>query len=32
MILYKNGDRINPEGVKDLLASAYEVYGHIVDG
>jgi len=32
MILYKNGERTNPENVKDLLASAYEVYGHIVDG
>jgi len=32
MILYKNGSRTDPEKVKDLLASAYEVYGHIVDG
>lgn len=31
MILYKNGSRTDPEKVKDLLASAYEVYGHIVD-
>lgn len=32
MVLYKNGERTKPENVKDLLASAYEVYGHIVDG
>ncbi len=32
IILYKNGQRTSPEDVKDLLASAYEVYGHIVDG
>ena len=32
MILYKSGKRTPPEDVKDLLASAYEVYGHIVDG
>jgi hypothetical protein len=32
MILYKNGERTNPENIKALLASAYEVYGHIVDG
>lgn len=32
IILYKNGERTEPENVKDLLASAYEVYGHIVDG
>ena len=32
MILYKSDERTNPEEIKDLLASAYEVYGHIVDG
>lgn len=32
MILYKNGVRTDPDGVKDQLASAYEVYGRIVDG
>ena len=32
IVLYKNGERTRPENVKDLLASAYEVYGHIVDG
>lgn len=31
MILYKSGNRTPPEEIKDLLASAYEVYGHIVD-
>ena len=31
IILYKNGQLTQPENVKDLLASAYEVYGHIVD-
>lgn len=31
IILYKNGNRTPPEKIKDLLASAYEVYGHIVD-
>ena len=32
MVIYKNGERTKPENIKDLLASAYEVYGHIVDG
>lgn len=31
MILYKSGNRTPPDKIKDLLASAYEVYGHIVD-
>ena len=31
MILYIAGNRTDPESIKDLLASAYEVYGHIVD-
>ena len=32
MLLYKSRSRTAPEEIKDLLASAYEVYGHIVDG
>jgi len=32
IILFKTGIRTPPEEIKDLLASAYEVYGHIVDG
>ena len=32
MILYKANKRSAPEELKDMLASAYEVYGHIVDG
>ena len=32
IILYKSNKQSPPEEIKDLLASAYEVYGHIVDG
>jgi hypothetical protein len=32
MILYKSGAKTPPQEIKAFLASAYEVYGHIVDG